>query len=144
VCSAGGVDQPKLFGPKPIVKVKKLTEKAIEELTAGICYCSSCLKAEKSVFMLDLFIDTGCEELSPIECVICPAIFRHFRNFVGHIMAHQMGETRRCLIYLCECIGNVIQHLVIHGHFLPSMSDLELQGTTLLAITQNPFTIVFL
>jgi hypothetical protein len=66
VCNAGGVNQPKLFGPKPIMKVKKLTEKAIEELTAGIWHFSSCSKAEKSVFMLDILIDTGCGKLSPI------------------------------------------------------------------------------
>jgi hypothetical protein len=94
--------------------------------------------------MLDLLIDTGCEKFSPIECDICPAIFRHCRNFVAHIMAHQMGETRRCLICLCECIDDVSQHLVIHGHFLPSIAELELQGNSSLAVTQNPSTIVFL
>ncbi|XP_065573889.1 uncharacterized protein LOC136035859 [Artemia franciscana] len=36
VCSSDGMDRPKLFGPKPIVKGKKLTEKAIEEINAGI------------------------------------------------------------------------------------------------------------
>ncbi|KAK2721058.1 uncharacterized protein LOC136035202 isoform X2 [Artemia franciscana] len=36
LCSSDGMDRPKLFGPKPIVKVKKLTENAIEEINAGI------------------------------------------------------------------------------------------------------------
>ncbi|XP_065572871.1 endothelial zinc finger protein induced by tumor necrosis factor alpha-like isoform X2 [Artemia franciscana] len=120
-----GGDQQKLFGPKPILKVMKLTDQAIEELTAGIWRCGSCSKVEKSSFMLDLHIDTGCEELSPIECDICPAISRDYGNFVVHIMEHQMGETRRCPICLCECIGDVSQHLVMHGHLSPSASELE-------------------
>ena len=117
------------------MKVKNLTEKAIEELTAGTWRCASCTKVEKSFFMLDLHIDTDCEELSPMECDIYPAIFRDYRNFVVHIMEHQMGETRRCPTYLCECIGDVSQYLVIHGHFSPSASELELQGSTSLVVT---------
>ncbi|XP_065572779.1 zinc finger protein ZFP2-like isoform X3 [Artemia franciscana] len=140
VCSSDGMDQPKLFGPKPILKVKKLTEKAIDELTAGIWRCATCGKAEKSFFMLNLHINTGCEELSPIQCDICPAIFREYRNFVVHIMKHQMGQTRRCPICLCEYIGDVNQHLVIHGNFSPSRSELELQGSSSLADTQNHST----
>ena len=50
VCSSDGMGRPKLFGPKLIVKVKKLTEKAVEELTAGIWLCSFCAKTEKSFF----------------------------------------------------------------------------------------------
>ncbi|XP_065572786.1 zinc finger protein 271-like [Artemia franciscana] len=96
--------------------------------------------------MLNLHINTGCEELSPIECDICPAIFREYRNFVVHIMKHQMGQTRRCPICLCECIGDVSQHLVdshhanFHGNFSPSASELELQGSSSLAVTQNHST----
>ena len=67
MCSSDGMGRPKLFGPKLIVKVKKLAEKAVEELTAGIWLCSFCAKAEKSFFMLDLHIETVCEELSQME-----------------------------------------------------------------------------
>ena len=144
MCSSDGVDQPKLFGPKPILKVKKLTEKAIEELTAGIWRCGSCAKVENSFFMLNLHIDTGCEKISPLECDICPSIFRDYRKFVAHIVEHQMGGTRRCPICLCECIGDVSKHLVIHGHFSQSVSNLELQGSSSLAVTQNPSAIVCL
>ena len=42
--------QPNLLGPKLIVVVKMLTEKAIEELTTGIWRCDSCGKTEKFVF----------------------------------------------------------------------------------------------
>ncbi|XP_065581411.1 zinc finger protein 271-like [Artemia franciscana] len=91
-----------------------------------------------------LCIDTGCEKLLPLECDICPAIFRDYRNFVAHIMEHQMGETRKCPICLCEGIGDVSQHLVIHGHFSQSVSILELQGSSSLAVTQNPSAIVCL
>ncbi|XP_065583779.1 zinc finger protein 664-like, partial [Artemia franciscana] len=146
VCSSDGGDQPKLFGPKPILNVKKLTQKDIDELTAGIWRCGSCGKVEKSFFMLNLHINTGCEELSPIECDICPTIFREYRNFVVHIMKHQMGQTRRCPICLCECIGDVSQHLLdshhgnFHGNFSPSASELELQGSSSLAVTQNHST----
>ncbi|KAK2721380.1 hypothetical protein QYM36_003607, partial [Artemia franciscana] len=86
--------------------VKKLTHRAIEELTAGIWRCATCGKAEKLFFMLDLHIDTGCEQLSSIECDICPAVFRDYRNFVFHFVEHQMGVTRKCPICLCEFIEN--------------------------------------
>ncbi|XP_065573903.1 zinc finger protein 322-like [Artemia franciscana] len=114
----------KFFGRnvfEPAVKVKNLTEKAIEELTAGTWRCASCTKVEKSFFMLDLHIDTDCEELSPMECDIYPAIFRDYRNFVVHIMEHQMGETRRCPTYLCECIGD---HQRIHSGEKPFKCDI--------------------
>ena len=109
--------------------------RSIDELTAGIWRCGSCGKVEKSFFILNLHINTGCE-LSPIECDTCPAIFREYRNFVVHIMKHQMGQTRRCPICLCECIGDVSQHLLdshhgnFHGNFSPSASELELHGSS--------------
>jgi hypothetical protein len=38
------------LGPKPIIMVKKLTEKSIEELTFGIWRRGTCGKTEKSLF----------------------------------------------------------------------------------------------
>ena len=142
VYSFDSICQPKLFGPKPIVKVKKLTHRAIEELTAGIWRCATCGKAEKLFFMLDLHIDTGCEQLSSIECDICPAVFRDYRNFVFHFVEHQMGVTRKCPICLCEFIGDISQHLVLQGHFSLNLPKLDLEGSTSLDIAQNRSTSV--
>ncbi|XP_065583255.1 uncharacterized protein LOC136042243 [Artemia franciscana] len=134
------VSQPILFGPKPIVMLKKLTEKAIEELTMGIWRCGSCGKAEKSFLMLDLHVDTGCEGLTPIECVLCPTVERDYSNFVVHFMEHQMGGTRRCAICLRESIVDMRQHLVLEGHFSPSMSKLDLQKNESLVVSQDRST----
>ena len=137
MCRSDSVSQQILLGPKPIVMVKKLAEKAIEELTVGIWRCGSCGKAEKSLLILDLHIDTGCEELSPIECDVCPAVCRNYSNFVVHFMEHQMGVTRKCAICLRESIGDMRQHLVLQGHFLPKISELDLQQNELLVVSQN-------
>ena len=45
-----GTVQPNLLGPKLIVVIKRLTEKAIEVLTAGIWRCDSCGKTDKFIF----------------------------------------------------------------------------------------------
>ncbi|XP_065580589.1 zinc finger protein ZFP2-like isoform X6 [Artemia franciscana] len=137
VCRSDDVSQPILFGPKPIVMLKKLKGKAIEELTMGIWRCGSCGKAEKSFLMLDLHVDTGCEELTPIECVLCPTVERDYSNFVVHFMEHQMGGTRRCAICLRESIVDMRQHLVLEGHFSPSMSKLDLKKNESLVVSQN-------
>ena len=136
--NSDGVIQPELLGPKLIVVVKRLREKAIEELTVGIWRCDSCGKTEKSFLMLDLHFDTGCEKLSPIECDVCPAVLRDYREFVPHFMEHQMGETRRCPICLCECIGDIKRHLIIKGHFSSTLSEVDLQRNTLLVVSKNP------
>ncbi|KAK2708999.1 hypothetical protein QYM36_014584 [Artemia franciscana] len=133
-----GVTLPQLSGSKPIVMVRKLTKKAIEELTAGIWRCGSCGKAEKSFLMLDLHIDTGCEELSPIECDVCPAVVHDYRDFVVHILTHRMGMTRSCPICLREFTGDMKQHLLAEGHFSHNVSELDSQGNMSLAASQNP------
>ena len=138
VYSFDGGSQRKFLGPEPFLVLKKLSEKAIEELTAGIWRCGSCGKAEKSFLILDLHIDTGCEELSPIECDVCPAVVRSYRDFVAHFLEHQMGETRKCPICLQECIGDIRQHLILKGHFRPNMSELDQKETTSLVLSQNP------
>ena len=138
--TSDGIIQPELLGPKLIIVVKRLREKTIEELTAGIWLCDSCGKTEKSFLMLNLHFDTGCEKLSPIECDVCPAVARDYREFVPHFMEHQMGETRRCPICLCECIDDIKQHLLIKGHFSPNPSELDLQENALLVVSQNPST----
>ncbi|KAK2721055.1 zinc finger protein ZFP2-like isoform X2 [Artemia franciscana] len=140
VSSADGVTPPKLLGPKLIVRIRKLTEKTIEELRAGIWRCDSCGKTEKSFLMLDLHIDTGCEELSPIECDVCPAVIRDHTNFVCHFMEHQMGEKRRCPICLREGIDDMTKHLLLQGHFSPN-TQLNRQENASLGIVQNPFKI---
>ncbi|XP_065572833.1 zinc finger protein ZFP2-like [Artemia franciscana] len=134
-----GVIQSELLGPKLVVVVKRLTEKAIEELTAGIWRCDSCGKTEKSFLMLDLHFDTGCEKLSPIECDSCPAVVHEYRDFVVHFLEHQMGEKRRCPICLCECIGDMKQHLIGKGHYSTNQSELKLQENPSLEVSQNPF-----
>ncbi|XP_065572886.1 zinc finger protein ZFP2-like [Artemia franciscana] len=138
--TSDGTIQPELLGPKLIVSVKRLREKSIEELTAGIWRCDSCGKTEKSFLMLNLHFDTGCEKLSPIECDVCPAVFRDYSEFVPHFMEHQMEETRRCPICLCECTGDIKQHLIIKRHYSPNLSELDLQGNALLVVSQNPST----
>ncbi|XP_065572853.1 zinc finger protein ZFP2-like isoform X2 [Artemia franciscana] len=135
-----GLSQPDLLGPKPIVMVERLTEKAIEELSEGIWRCSSCGKAEKSYLILDLHIDTGCEELSPIECDICPAVVREYSNFVVHFMEHKMGGTRRCPICLQEPITDLKQHLILEDHFSINVSNLDLLDNTSPADSLNPST----
>ena len=45
-----GTVQPNLLGPKLIVVMKRLTEKGIEALTAGIWYGDSCGKVKKFIF----------------------------------------------------------------------------------------------
>jgi hypothetical protein len=117
--------------------VKKLTEKSIEELKVGIRRCSTCGKTEKSRLILDIHIDTGCEELSPIECDVCPTVARDYSNFVVYFMEHQMGGTMKCAICLRESIGDMRQHLVLQGHFLPKISELDLQLNELLVVSQN-------
>ena len=52
-------------------------------------------------------------------------------------MEHQMGETRRCPICLCECIGNIKQHLIIKGHFSSTLSEVDLLRNTLLVDSKN-------
>ncbi|XP_065571680.1 zinc finger protein 664-like [Artemia franciscana] len=138
--TSDGIIQPELLGPKLIIVVKRLREKTIEELTAGIWRCDSCGKTEKSFLMLNLHFDTGCEKLSPIECDVCPAVARDYREFVPHFMEHQMGETRRCPICLCECTDDIKQHLIIKGHFSPNLSELDLKENALLLVSQNPST----
>ncbi|KAK2714436.1 zinc finger protein 182-like isoform X1 [Artemia franciscana] len=139
-----GVTLPQLSGPKLVVMVRKLTKEAIEELTAGIWRCISCGKVETSFLMLDLHIDTGCEELSPIECDVCPAVVHDYRDFVVHNMEHRMGERRKCAICLREFIGDMREHLILQGHFSPDVSELDLQGNVSLVALQNPSTSVFL
>ena len=140
VCRSDDLSQAILLGPKLIVMVKKLIEKAIEKLTIGIWRCGSCGKAEKSFLMPDLRVDTGCEELTPIECVLCLTVEHDYSNFVVHLMEHQMGGTRRCAICLKESIGDMRQHLVLEGHFLPRMSELDLQENESLVVSQNQST----
>jgi len=137
VSTSGGIIQPELLGPKLIVLVKRLREKVIEELTSGIWRCDSCGKTEKSFLMMDLHFDTGFEKLSPIECDVCPAVVCDYREFVPHFMEHQMGETRRWPICLCEYIDDIKQHLIIKGHFSPSSSELDLLGNSLPVVSQN-------
>ena len=129
-CSSDALSQLKLLGPKSVVVVRRLTEKFIEESKAGVWRCSTCGKAENSFLMLDLHVDTGCEELSPIECDLCPAVARNYKNFVVHFMEHQMGGTRKCPICLQKDIGDMRQHLVTQGHFPLCVSELELQRNT--------------
>ena len=92
--------------------------------------------------MLDLHIETVCEELSPMEYDIALQYLGITKILLFTLWKHQMGETRRCPIYLCECISDVSQHLVIHSHFSASASELELQGSTSLVVTQNHSTYV--
>ncbi|XP_065582529.1 zinc finger protein 16-like [Artemia franciscana] len=118
ICSNGSVSQPKLWR------------------------CNSCGKTETSFLILDLHIDTGCEELSPIECDICPAVIRDYKDFVAHFMEHQMGETRRCPICLQNNIDNVKEHLILQGHFSQNKFETELQGATSKVTSQKLFTSV--
>ncbi|KAK2714356.1 hypothetical protein QYM36_008804, partial [Artemia franciscana] len=138
VCSSEGVTQPKLLGPQPVVMLKKLTGTVIEELKAGIWRCASCGKAENSFLILDLHIDTGCEELSPIECDVCPAVVHDYRDFVAHFMEHQMGGRRKCPICLLECITDIKQHLIAQGHFSANLSELDLHRDESSVVSNNP------
>jgi uncharacterized Zn-finger protein len=135
-----GPIQSEISGPKLIVVVERLKDEVIQELTAGIWRCDSCGKTEKSLLILDLHFDTGCEKLSPIECDVCPAVVHEYRDFVAHFLEHQMGETRKCPICLCEYIGDMKQHLIIKGHISPNLSELDLQGNASLGASQNPFS----
>ena len=135
-----GVIPPEILRPKLVVAVKRLRVKFIEEITAGIWRCDTCGKTEKSLLTLDLHFDTCCERLSPIECDVCPAVIRDYRDFVAHFMEHQMGETRRCPICLCENIWDMKEHLIVKGHFSSNLSELDLQGNESQIDIQNSST----
>ncbi|XP_065580604.1 zinc finger protein 583-like [Artemia franciscana] len=128
VCRSEDVSQPILLGPKPIIMVKRMTEKAIEELTIGIWRCDSCGKAEKSLLILGLHVNTSCEELTKMECDVCHEVVHDYSNFVVHCMEHQMGGTRTCAICLRESIDDMRQHLVLQGHISPNMSEVDLKS----------------
>ena len=100
------------------------------ETQPNLWRCNFCGKTENSSLILELHIDTGCEELSPIECDICPAVVRDYRSFVAHFIEHQMGETRRCPICLQDNIYNMKEHLILLGHFSENESEIVLQGGT--------------
>ena len=82
--NSDGTIQPELLGPKLTIVVKRLREKAIEELTAAIWCCDSCGETEKSFLMVDLHFGTGCEKLSLIECNVCPEIVCDYTDFIPH------------------------------------------------------------
>ena len=114
------------------------------ETQPNLWRCNFCGKTENSSLILELHIDTGCEELSPIECDICPAVVRDYRSFVAHFIEHQMGETRRCPICLQDNIYNMKEHLILLGHFSENESETVLQGGTSQVTSQELSTTVSL
>jgi hypothetical protein len=115
----------------PILEVMNSTVFGIGgETQPNLWRCYFCGKIETSFLILDLHIDTGCEELSPIEGDICPAAVRDYRSFVAHYIEHQREETRRCPICLQDNIGNMKEHLISLGHFSENESETVLQGGT--------------
>ncbi|XP_065576106.1 zinc finger protein OZF-like isoform X2 [Artemia franciscana] len=132
-----GVKQLKRGDIHPTIVLENLKRDVIEEVTAGIWRCGSCGKTENSFLMLDLHENTGCEELSRIECDMCPVVTNDYFNFVAHFMEHKMGRKKKCPICLHENIDDMKQHLVLQGHYVPKMSELDLQMNTSLVLPQK-------
>ncbi|KAK2719554.1 sal-like protein 3 isoform X1 [Artemia franciscana] len=132
-----GLKQIKRADINPTVVLEKLRPQFIEEVTAGIWRCGSCGKAETSFLMLDLHENTGCEELSRIECDMCPVVTNDYFSFVAHFIEHKMGRKKKCPICLHENIDDMKQHLVLLGHYVPKMTELDLQMNTSLVLPQK-------
>ena len=51
--------------------------------------------------MIDFHFDTSCEKLSPIECDVCPAIVRNYKDIVPHFLNTKL-EKQEDALFVCE------------------------------------------
>jgi uncharacterized Zn-finger protein len=119
VCSSDGVDQHKLFGPKPIVKVKMLTEKAIDSFEVDSeaknldnhkIYLNSSLCSKKS-----RILERSKETYTGTKQHICDVCDKSFSR-VDHLKRHQrvhIGEKPfKCEV--CDKTFSVSSNLNVH------------------------------
>lgn len=138
VYGTDGLELLTLEHTNPIVMLEKLKVSVIEEVKAGIWRCESCDKLESSFLMLDLHKSTACEKVSQIECDTCQIEISRYLNFVAHCMEHEMGRERKCPICLSVNILDMKQHLIMQGHYVSHVAELNSQTNASPNFSQKP------
>ena len=58
-------------------------------------------KSKNLFLMIGLHFDTSCEKLSPIECDVCPAIVRNYKDFVPNFL-NTKSDKQEDGLFVCE------------------------------------------
>ncbi|XP_065560976.1 uncharacterized protein LOC136027547 isoform X2 [Artemia franciscana] len=125
VSSPVELDPLKVESPKPNVSTNGMHKEKLTDIHVTTLECDLCKEVQHSVLLLQLHKSTLCEKHLPSHCDKCRVKIKDFPDLVIHILEHEAGTERKCLICLCKNIDNMKEHILSAGHMSPSLSSTD-------------------